>query len=399
MFWGMRAKLMDCLLVLIAIVLTYLAAEAAFSLVGLRYVPLRLHADLPWYVRVFAQSSKAGVVPRDPVLLLGDSYAQGLGDWLLAADPDRNGSFSSAHVINKLSGRDVINLGVSGAGSAEGMAAFPAFVYAEARRAWYLRLPLPEVAVVYFYEGNDFNDNLGFLGRRLAGGRQIENLDAAGLSERIDRAIEIYPPVLRAPSSWSRHFPFFLFLKHIVERISRQQTSTENDPGPRGDARPPNIVNVGGHAAELPANLQSPAMELTGLELERAALVFERSLAFLRKLLTDRPVLVAYLPSPLSSYQLVSPEVSVQRYLSGRAVRYPSERVAKASDEACHLIRAVSIANGAGLLDLRPAIRAASIHEILHGPRDFKHFNRRGMEVLGQAINERVNSPLTQGRC
>jgi len=74
--------LLESLLVIGSIGVTYVAAEAAFAFVGLRYIPLRLHAYLPEDIRVFAQSSKAGVLPRDPVLLLGDSYAQGYGDWL-----------------------------------------------------------------------------------------------------------------------------------------------------------------------------------------------------------------------------------------------------------------------------------------------------------------------------
>jgi len=40
---------------------------------------------------------------------------------------------------------------------------------------------------------------------------------------------------------------------------------------------------------------------------------------------------------------------------------------------------------------LRPAIRTAGARDILHGPRDFKHFNRKGMEVLGQTVAERIN--------
>ena len=136
---------------------------------------------------MFAQSSKAGVVPRNPVLLLGDSYAQGYGDWLLGDDPNGNGPFHSAHVIQKQSGRDVVALGVSGAGSAEGMAAFPAIAYAQADQAWYLRLPKPSVAVVYFYEGNDLNNNLAFLARRVA------HPDASRLAEQIERSLAVYP--------------------------------------------------------------------------------------------------------------------------------------------------------------------------------------------------------------
>jgi hypothetical protein len=144
----LRFRLAECLLVFASTGLTCMAAEVAFSLVGLRYIPLRLQGELPEEIRVFAQSSKTGVLPRNPVLLLGDSYAQGFGDWLLEANDNRNGPFHSGHVIQAQTGRDVVTLGVSGAGSAEGMAAVPAAAYAHSDQAWYLRLPKPSVAVV-----------------------------------------------------------------------------------------------------------------------------------------------------------------------------------------------------------------------------------------------------------
>jgi len=175
-----RIRISECILAISATAVAYLAAEAAFLLVGLRYVPLRLHLHLPEDVRVFAQSSKSGVVPHDPVLLLGDSYAQGAGDWLLETDPNRNGPFHSAHVINRLTGRDVITLGVSGAYSKD---------------AWYLCLPPPHVAVVYFSEGSDLNDNLGFLAHR------VGNLDVADKVDRINRSIAAYPSELSVASS------------------------------------------------------------------------------------------------------------------------------------------------------------------------------------------------------
>ncbi len=382
-----------------AIGATYLAAEAAFSLVALCYVPLRLHGMLPDDVRVFAQSSKAGVVPRDPVLLLGDSYAQGYGDWLLETNPNRNGPFHSGHVIQELSGRDVVTLGVSGAGSAEGMAAFPAIAYEYAKRAWYLRLPSPHVAVVYFYEGNDLNNNMTFLDGR------VENSDLAGLVERVDRSIAAYPSALLGPPEWAEHFPLLGFSIRIARQVYAELTSARSvqEAGsvsaPAAGADPPNRVDVAGRPIELPPNLQSPAMELTPPELDRAVLVYERSLAFLRKLLPDVPVLVVYLPSPLSSYRLLEPEVSIQQYVAARATRYPRERVAQDSNAMCNLIRAATIGHGAGFLDLRTAIRAASARDVLHGPRDFKHFNRKGMEALGQAVAGRIDRPLAPEPC
>src|SRR5262245_55804588 len=92
-----RIRVSDALLVVASVLLTLLLFEVAFSLIGLRYVPLRLQQYLSNELRPFAQSSKAGVVPRHAIVLLGDSYAQGAGDWLLEANPNGNGAFHSAH--------------------------------------------------------------------------------------------------------------------------------------------------------------------------------------------------------------------------------------------------------------------------------------------------------------
>jgi hypothetical protein len=98
----------------------------------------------------------------------------------------------------------------------------------------------------------------------------------------------------------------------MVRRTFAEWSAAESNRGQR-DSVPsvvqsdsPNLVEVAGRAKELPANLQSPALELTEPELERAVLIFERSLTFLRKLLPATPVLVVYVPSPLSSYRLLS---------------------------------------------------------------------------------------------
>lgn len=394
---SVRVRLAECGLVIAAIVATCLAGELAFALLGLRYVPLRLHADLPEDVRIFAQSSKAGVVPRDPIILLGDSYAQGVGDWLYEADPNRNGPFHSAHVINDLTGRDVVTLGKSGAGSAEAMAALPAAAFGEAARALLLRLPPPRVAVVYFYEGNDLNNNMSFL-KRGAGDPAAVN-DAA----QIDRLIMAYSSASPLDRGWWRRLPLLRFSYRMARRVYIEQTSKQ-EPEPDDDhsaqePEQPTMVEVAGQAAALPAQLQSPAMELTHAELTRAVLVFERSLAFLRAFLPSTPVLVVYVPSPLSSYRLSSPEVSVQRYLPDRNARYPKEQVEEYSNRICALIRAATIAQGTGFLDVRRAIRAASTYELLHGPDDFRHFNREGMEVLGLEVAERIDRPLLQESC
>jgi hypothetical protein len=253
---------------------------------------------------------------------------------------------------------------------------------------------------VYFYEGNDLNDNMSFLERN------VGNQNEPGLADRIDHAISTYSIAFAQPLDWRRHFALSRFSDRMVRRVYAEFTSAKPPQesavaDAQGDspAGSPNLVEIGGSPFELPGKLQSPAMELTPLELNRAVLVYERSLTFLRKLLPDAPVLVVYLPSILASYRLLGSEVSIQQYKKEGPSRYPVSRVAEDSNRICLMIRAASSSHGTGFLDLSPAIRLASDRAVVHGPRDFKHFNRLGMEVLGSAVAERIDRPLSQDPC
>ncbi len=82
-----------------------------------------------------------------------------------------------------------------------------------------------------------------------------------------------------------------------------------------------------------------------------------------------------------------------------RPSHYPKEQVTAASDTICEMIRTGSIGQGAGFLDARIAVRSVSGKELVHGPRDFKHFNRAGMSALGRIVAEQLNQPLAQGIC
>src|SRR5262249_9612832 len=99
-------------------------------------------------------------------------------------------------------------------------------------------------------------------------------------------------------------------------------------------------------------------------------------------------------PSPLSSYKLVSSEVSVQSYMEGRPIHFPKEEVKKASYAICEQVRNATVELGAEFLDVRPSLREASDREFVHGPRDFKHLNRAGMTVLGRAVAEKITRPV-----
>src|SRR3954453_3830637 len=153
-----KSRLANTALVLISLAVTYLAASFFLFRVALPHLSLNLRPHFPDLAEVFAQTSKTGTVPRNAIALLGDSYAEGQGDGLLNANGDRGKALHSAHVLHRLTGRDVVSLGIGGAGSAQAMVRMPTRILRD-RCFVYPALEAPKQMLVYFYEGNDLDEN------------------------------------------------------------------------------------------------------------------------------------------------------------------------------------------------------------------------------------------------
>src|SRR3954453_16720571 len=156
-----RSRLVNTALVLLSLAVSYLAASFFLFRGIIGDLPINLRPHFPDLAEVFAQTSKGGTAPRDYIALLGDSYAEGQGDGLLDANGDRAKVRHSAHVLHRLTGRDVISLGLGGAGSAQAMVRMPARIL-NGGCFLYPHLDPPQRMLVYFYEGNDLEEN-GFI--------------------------------------------------------------------------------------------------------------------------------------------------------------------------------------------------------------------------------------------
>ena len=349
-------------------------------------VPLKLHEALHPGLRVFAQSSKAGLEPRDYVALLGDSYAQGFGDWLLAADPERNGEFHSAHLVHDWTGRDVVSFGASGAGSLRGLVAEPIARSEWANAGARVHLDPPRDALIYFYEGNDLDDNLKDLRLRYEPDHDPQRLrDSAYFRAFLDEVVIGRNP-LHLEALHHRPWDDLFFLRGLPRLIGFALRRWRGDHEGRR-SWPPGRVNrarVGGRELALPDGLQAPALELDAAELDRALWVFEESLARLHDAWPRTRLIVVYVPSPLASYDLASEQVSIQSY-EGRGSEYPAALVTQRSDAIAKRIGEIARTEGAGFVDARPLLREASAGALVHGPRDWEHFNRRGYEALARA--------------
>jgi hypothetical protein len=372
--------LANAALVTVSVLLTYTLLEFAVFRLFLPFVPLKVRPALPDRAEVLAQHTKRNYLPHDYIALLGDSYAEGRGDWLLQGGGNRNSPFHSADVIREATGRDVVSFARGGAGSAEGIVLRPARILTSSRCILFPEMESPRQMFIYFYEGNDMEDNLNF-------GLKVINAYGRFDGETIDRYLTEY---YAAENPWRCHLELmdtatrmvqFLY-QHYVAGLDVEYCGQE-EPGA-------NRLAVGGRSFEAPA-LQGPALGLSDPDIQRGMKVLDHSLSWLQRRFKDASVTVVYVPSPLSIYRI---EGETERYCGYNA---PTASVAQAlrnSDLMTDFVHKSAMDHGMDFMDARPALRSAAAMTVIHGPKDWDHLNEIGYRALGRLVASGVK-PLS----
>ncbi len=385
-----------------SILIFMLAMELVFPHL-LHKVPLSVYVGLDDGYKVLGQSTKKSVVPEDYIAIVGDSHALGTGDWFKQAVRKHKftqGDYHSAHVLYNRIGRDIISYGALGSGSLRGLVSQPIahFLHINSLRAF--ELEQPKMILVYFFEGNDLNDNVIDLQ-----GQYKDILDMNSLYDTVAFKNFIQKQVLEKDPLYKADGPLknFLFTRFLIESVGdnvvneikrglkkfkkifnkkiEKQGKQEQQPSPpiHND-----IALIGGKEFPVPLNSQHPAMTLTAEETKQAIYVFEQSLLFLADFFNESSISVVYIPSPLSSYQWVSPTVSIQTG-KGLAI-FDSSSIHERSQEICLKIEGIARKHKFGFADTRKFFREAAANGPIHGPKDWLHPNEKGYRALAEGI-------------
>jgi hypothetical protein len=348
------------------------------------FLPLSVRARLPTPTYILSQRSKAGVLPHDYCLVLGDSFAEGQGDWLTSALREGgNPPFQATDVLHGLSGRDVINFGSGGANSVSATA-----FTVEKRFAAMTRMGLgePSDVLVYFYEGNDLSDNLLQARRRF----DLERVGARGLDDAaLDRGI-----AARARAGFWSGIPGTLLLPYALLGAASGSSLGGMDPADRAPIElrtepasdlPNSFVCAGNHYG-FKGLARGPALDLGPEETDLALRMFDRSLAWTQRRFEKARIHVVYLPSPLACYDLGSSLICTQLGGAAQNSVHQASEVGLRSSELRRRVREFADARRIDFIDPTPALQAAARIELIHGPIDGGHFNRRGYTVLGEVL-------------
>ena len=380
-------------------------------------LPLRLYGFVDKDLRILAQSSKNNLLPKGYIALTGDSYAVGAGDWLsevrkrnFFGSPD----YSPAHLIFKKTGIDVVSFGQAGAGSFDGIWSEPVtqFLYINSTKNY--RLHPPKYFLIFFYEGNDVYDNIQFVN---------ENLRAT--EKEIGKAYEInrFQSFLKAEfekvvnQKFDRSFwKDMLFTRSIVQGTSNlfkgwaplKKISKENNFYHQsihkggvavtlmgGEKVELNVALMNGKKTGLPSHLQAPPLfgytdfekkvGLTDKSLSGAVDIFKQSLLNLNKFFPQSEIKIVFIPSTLSSYNMVSPNVHYRGFMQGPNI-IEAATIEESHTRLCGAIKQIAVTHTVSFIHLTKRIRLAASVEFMHGPLDWDHFNKRGYQVLSDEL-------------
>jgi hypothetical protein len=376
----------------VSFLLTYLVCELLFFRFMLPSMSYNIRPHLPDRADFFMQNSKSHYAPHDYIALLGDSYAAGVGDWLLAGGGVADKPYHSANVIHDLTGRDVASFGRVNIGSAQAMVQRVTRILDDDYCYLFPAIETPSRFVVYFYEGNDFADNYELLlddikPREGDLGAQVD----AFLRDRYAR-----------PSPWACHGHF----GDMLWRMGRYAVKYAGRPPPPviDLAATMNPVVLGGET-RMAADFQAPPLLMSETEIGAAVTVYARSLAWLRGRFPAVPVTVVYVPSAPSVYRHGGDTVMLKQVFApgdpgGPAYRFgvaasPAAIYAR-SEMACTRIREAT-PDGVAFIDARPAFRKAAATAFLHGPRDWNHPNELGYRTLGALVAARLDQRTRDG--
>ena len=392
--------------IVLALMIGLAVVELALPIATSR-LPLGKRMSLPPPLYILSQTSKSGLVPDDYILLLGDSYAVGGGDWMLQGlEEGGNPPYQATHVLHEQTGRDVINFGRAGSGNVHATAYLASKRFAQLRRNL---LGDPTDVIVYFYEGNDLNDNL----RRARRDFGLNERSPDSFSdEELDELI-----AQRAQAGRLRGLPGMLYAPYIVQKFfQRQVNATSALHGRDGTIRDAGSVHeileaypvvtpfsVGGTQKVFTKWTQGPALELTDEELAFSLSMLDGSLRWVKQRFEGASVTLVYIPSPLSCYRILGPVVYAQSYeprdervdvLNRSASLQESFNVLDVrtrSDAIRERVQEMAVERGVDFIDATSALRAAASSELVHGPIDGNHLNRRGYEILGELLVSRYS--------
>lgn len=347
-----------------------------------------------------AQYSKSEIVPDRHIALIGDSNVYGFGPWLYDNSWSmKQPSFATHHLLHKLLNKEIIAFGYPGHGNM-GSCLSTISEYDLLSNSWiWPKLKLPSQVLVFFYEGNDLENNLHELEHR--GFKDLQQ-NFNETETKIREIIAIEEKNLVSNWSYLDHSAFY----NIASGIFKNYKSKWFNSGPKKYIKEVRLINknqseksilgktskntalISDRVIELGSS-EGPALHLSKYETDIALEVSKQSFQMIQNYFNDSTVVIVYLPSSLSIYSFINDSVHPTTFsLDGkkRDTNFSHVDVIKRNDYLRRRVKSIAESLQIEFMDTTEQFKEFGKSTVLHGPRDPIHLNRNGYEKLAEIL-------------
>lgn len=286
----------------------------------------------------------------------GDSYSEGSGDEFLIRDsnygifrkliPDTERSF----MVFGRGGFGNLRTVIEESRCAPLLTKYTSFDYEDSQ---------VERQTFVFYEGNDLNDNLRELRR-----------SSSDIKNKFRFFLPLFDYTLKKIDG----------VREQIWRWMAEEATTELNEALSGPPFP--ISDSGVKIARYP---QSAPVELTNVEFETSLNILRQSLTSIQMDNPGQRLQLLYLPSVASSYSF-SGDLPVQSYNGGKYFLSNGNINRERSAEIRARVQTIASSIGWEFCDVTEDILVTSSTGVaVHGPRDWKHFNKEGYSIVKNA--------------
>lgn len=329
----------------------------------------------------------------------GDSNTFGWGDWGFETGfLYQNKPFNFTFILKDELHTGVLNMGKGGAGSLVSMVTTPLIDYHLIKERE--KLESQKATLFFFYEGNDMTDNLQDL-KQFYQNSGEKDLNYNNFSRWIE---DIELKNYQAVNKFSAKFPalYFLSFTTAITFLYKWTYMPIIYPPPHVFRPNQNIISFNSGLKQLPVSLQAPSLQCSIEEIDKSLLFMEYCMRYYKEKTKDPNTYLVFIPSVMSCYQFVS-NISVE--LPPKSIPFSyneagkiSQKIFKPADlyERNNYVRAHIKAICKKLdykyIDPTDSIRLQSSHQILHGPKDWRHLNKNGQILLGEIVSDALKN-------
>ena len=131
-------------------------------------------------------------------------------------------------------------------------------------------------------------------------------------------------------------------------------------------------------------SIQSPPIELNENDLNKSLNIFFETMINLKN--DTKEIILVYLPAPTSTLNLKNP-IYFQKYFNENTrSSVTNEELERLSKYIRLKIKNFSLKQNIKFLDITDILKKKSLDLMIYGPRDYKHFNKHGYEIISNQI-------------